>query len=92
MIGDPEKDYDYLRSASPIFFVDKIQSPVLFIHGKNDTRVPVAQVEKMISHLKSNNKMVESLVFEDEGHIISKEENLYRAYETVYNFFTRNLI
>jgi len=39
-MGDPEKDKDRLREASPIFFIDQIRVPVQMIAGAHDPRCP----------------------------------------------------
>src|SRR2546430_16184953 len=41
--GDPEKDADFLESISPLNFIDRIQAPLMVIHGANNPRAPPPQ-------------------------------------------------
>ena len=52
MIGDPEKDKDLLTSASPVFHVDKITSPLFVAQGKMDPRVNIDESDQIVEALK----------------------------------------
>jgi len=45
LIGDPKKDAEELRAISPRYLVDRIQAPVLIIHGRDDPAVPYSQAK-----------------------------------------------
>ena len=45
-----------LRAISPALMAEKADAPILLIHGKDDTRVPIAQSEEMASALKRAGK------------------------------------
>ncbi len=40
LVGDYERDRDFLRSQSPIYLVDKFSAPVLLMHRDSNTYVP----------------------------------------------------
>lgn len=89
--GDPEKHRELFKRISPIHNVDKIQAPLLVIHGANDPRVPVQEAEQIVGRLKELGRHVEYLRFEDEGHGIAKIPNRTRAYTTISDFLSRTL-
>jgi len=47
----------YVRS-SPITYADRIQKPVLLLHGKNDARCPPRQIRDFVKRLKKLDKAV----------------------------------
>lgn len=55
-IGDPGKDRDALRAVSPRRLVDKVQVPILLIHGDKDETVPPNQSAIMQDALKAAGK------------------------------------
>jgi dipeptidyl aminopeptidase/acylaminoacyl peptidase len=91
--GSLEHNRDFLEAISPIRKVDEIAAPLLVIHGRNDPRVPLHETEQLIASLEQRNHPVESLVFDDEGHGLSKRPNRTTAYAAVADFFwnARNL-
>lgn len=56
----------YIRS-SPISYIDKIQSPIFLLHGKNDVRCPPRQIQHFVSKLKEFKKQV-SIEWFSSGH------------------------
>lgn len=50
------------------------------IHGRNDPRVPVSETEQIVEALESRGKTVKAIIFEDEGHGLTKLRNRTRAY------------
>ena len=55
-----------IRSVSPVYAADKVQNPILIIHGRYDTRVSIENTEQFIDALKRNTKKYQALVFENE--------------------------
>jgi dipeptidyl aminopeptidase/acylaminoacyl peptidase len=64
-----------MLANSPISQIDKITAPVLVIHGGNDVRVLKQDSDEVVAQLRQLNRPVEYLLFEDEGHSISKWRN-----------------
>src|SRR5262249_44699110 len=73
--GSLERDREFLEQISPINHVERIQAPLLVIHGANDPRVPIGEAEQMVSRLRGLGRIVEFLRLEDEGHQIAKLKN-----------------
>jgi dipeptidyl aminopeptidase/acylaminoacyl peptidase len=62
-----------MDEISPLHFVKRTDAPVLLIHGKDDTVVPIAQSGALASALESEGKPVELLRMEGEDHWLSRE-------------------
>lgn len=62
-----------LDEISPIQFAKRADAPLLLIHGKGDTVVPIAQSGMMQSALESAGKPVELIRMEGEDHWLSHE-------------------
>jgi dipeptidyl aminopeptidase/acylaminoacyl peptidase len=63
----------YLRDISPRQFAKSADAPILLIHGKDDTRVPIEQSREMASALKANGKSVQFVELEKEDHFLSRD-------------------
>jgi dipeptidyl aminopeptidase/acylaminoacyl peptidase len=67
---------EVLKRISPVTNASKIHVPLLIIHGKQDTRVPIAQAEEMAAAARANKVPVWTVFFEDEGHaMFAKQTN-----------------
>ncbi|HEY3244109.1 MAG TPA: prolyl oligopeptidase family serine peptidase, partial [Phycisphaerae bacterium] len=87
----PLSDPDFLKSISPIYKVDKIDTPLLIAHGLNDPRVPIGEALQIANELRRRHKPVDLLIFPDEGHGFVKEKNRLLYYDTAAAFFERYL-
>lgn len=85
-MGDPEKDSDFLRDRSPIFFVDKIKAPLLLLAGGNDPRCPKTEAQQVADAVKKNGGTAELKIYENEGHGFARVENQLDAYRRVAEF------
>ncbi len=83
---DPEKN----RAESPVHQVDKLNIPVLLIHGKEDRRVPLIHYKVMADALKKAGRPAESLVKDSEGHGFYAEDNRIELYEKLDAFLTKH--
>lgn len=84
--GSLEHDLEFLEEISPINKVERIEAPLLVIHGANDPRVPLSEAEQIVARLEELDRTVELMVFEDEGHGIVKLVNRRKAYGRVVEF------
>jgi dipeptidyl aminopeptidase/acylaminoacyl peptidase len=89
--GRLDKDLDFLRRISPIAKIDRIKTPLMVIHGKNDPRVPYTEAEQIVEALKKRGASVEYKLFDDEGHGISKLKNRLVVYPLVADFLDKHL-
>ena len=84
--GSLERDRELLERISPIRKVDDIEAPLLVIHGRNDPRVPLYETEQLVESLERRGHPVEMLVFDNEGHGLSKRPNRIAGYAAVVSF------
>ena len=71
MQAEAQKDPTY-GQISPIGHIDKINVPVLVIHGRDDTVVPFQQSQWMVDSMKAAGKPVEFLPLAGEDHWLSR--------------------
>ena len=62
-----------LGDISPARLAARADAPVLLIHGKDDTVVPIAQSREMERALKRAGKPVEFVLLPQEDHWLSRE-------------------
>jgi dipeptidyl aminopeptidase/acylaminoacyl peptidase len=80
---DPEMR-QFLIDISPLTNADRIQKPMLVVHGANDPRVPLSEAEQLVDILKDQDVPVWYLVATDEGHGFSKKQNIdYQFYTNI---------
>ena len=91
MVGDPVKDSVLLRSASPVYHVDKIKTPLFVAQGANDPRVNKAESDQMVDALKKRGIEVEYLVKDNEGHGFYNEENRFDFYRKMEKFLAAHM-
>jgi len=84
-------DTDLLRAWSPVYNADRIQVPVLLIHGKEDWRADFKQAKRMKSALEENNKKFEWMELRREGHGVHDEETRTEVYERIIEFLDKYL-
>jgi dipeptidyl aminopeptidase/acylaminoacyl peptidase len=86
MIGDPDKEPELFKAASPLQNASRIKSPVLMAYGGEDVRVPVIHGERMRDALRKQGVPVEWVVYDDEAHGWIVEANNYDFYTRVAKF------
>ncbi len=84
--GSLDDDRDFLESISPINNADEIAAPLFVLHGRNDPRVPVDEAEQIAEEVADQGLPVQKLIFEDEGHGLSKRKNRIEAYTEMIQF------
>jgi pimeloyl-ACP methyl ester carboxylesterase len=90
-LGHPERDRDFLVERSPSTHLGVLACPMLVIQGRNDPRVRAAESEDLVNALRTQGKQVELLIFENEGHDVTRFENKVRCYSEIVRFFGEHL-
>ncbi len=83
------KDKSNLKKYSPIINLEKLNTPILLVHGGRDERVPVEQMEDLVDRLDELNKIYQEIEFEDEGHGIYSEDNRLTYYTQLIKFLNK---
>mgnify|MGYP000879950427 FL=1 len=92
MVGDPEKDEEMMRAASPVFHVENIKTPLFIAQGANDPRVNKNESDQIVEALKNRGIEVQYMLKENEGHGFHNEENQFDFYGAMEEFFKRHLM
>ena len=90
-VGNPETEEDFLKSRSPLFYVDRVRIPMLIAQGANDPRVKQAESEQFVAAMKEKGIDHEYLLFEDEGHGFARPENRLKFYRAAERFLAKHL-
>lgn len=91
VVGDPEKDADFLMSRSPVTYADQIRAPLFVIQGANDPRVPQAESDQIVAGLRERGVEVRYDVYPDAGHGFGRREDQIRAYSDIAEFLVDRL-
>ncbi|MBD1846540.1 S9 family peptidase [Cyanobacteria bacterium FACHB-63] len=89
LIGAYPERVDLYEERSPISAVDRLSCPVIFFQGDEDKIVPPNQAEMMVDALKQKGLPVAYVLFEGEQHGFRKAENIKRALDGEFYFYSR---
>jgi dipeptidyl aminopeptidase/acylaminoacyl peptidase len=89
--GSLERDRDFLVSASPITYIDRLRAPLLILHGANDPRVPVSEAEQMAAALQERGVECDLVVYPDEGHGWGTRHTQFDSTPRIAAFLARQL-
>ena len=89
--GDPINDHDLWVERSPYFFLDRVTAPLQLIAGRLDQRCPVSDSVDAHEKMQKMGKIVELIVYEDEGHAFLKLENVQDSEQRRMAFLSKYL-
>ena len=90
--GDPKTQRQLLHDLSPIHKLDRVRTPLMVMHGANDTNVPLVEAEQIVDTLKRRGVDIEFVLFPDEGHGWRKEANRVKSTMEMTRFFREHLL
>ena len=92
-VGDftEEEGREFLKSRSPLTFVDRIQRPLLIAQGKHDPRVKQAESDQIVAAMNEKAIPVSYMLFTEEGHGFAKPENRQAFYAVAEAFLAKHL-
>jgi dipeptidyl aminopeptidase/acylaminoacyl peptidase len=85
-VNNPADRAELLRN-SPVAYLDQIRAPLLVIHGANDIRVLRQDSDDVVASLRQRGHPVQYLLFDNEGHSISKWRNRLAMWREIEDFF-----
>lgn len=85
--GRPDQVPERYRERSPIHFVDRIKGRLLIVQGLRDPNVTPENVHAVTGALQEAGVEYQLLVFENEGHGISRPKNQRTLYLRLAEFF-----
>ena len=85
------QDKAVLKAMSPSENVDKLKANILLVHGGEDDRAPIEQLESLEKGLKAHHYPYQKLVMDNEGHGFYNDEHRAKYYEQMLSFLKTNL-
>jgi dipeptidyl aminopeptidase/acylaminoacyl peptidase len=80
------------RRGSPVYRAERIEAPLLLLHGRKDKRVVPLMTERMVEALEIENKEHEVHWYDDEGHGLEQRENRRDAFRRIVAFLKRHVM
>lgn len=92
-VGNPNvpDDHRELLERSPITHVDRIERPLLIVHGAKDAQVSLENSNRLVDKLRKKGLPVEYLLFPDEGHVILRRKNALEFAHRLEAFLAKHL-
>lgn len=84
-------DDDKLEQVSPVNFAEKINIPILLVHGTDDRVVPVKHSREMYDELEDEDKNVKYIEIEDANHHLSVQAHRIQTLKAMVEFFDEYL-
>jgi len=94
MMGSPDDPArsDVYRRGSPIYRAERIQAPLLILHGRKDKRVVPLMTERMVEALEIEDKRFEVHWYEEEAHGWERRENRRDAFTRILAFLKTHVL
>ncbi len=89
LVGKYPEEKAIYQERSPIYHTDKLNCPVIFFQGLEDRVVPPNQAQMMFDAIKDKGLPVAMVVFEDEGHGFRQAQNIKKALDSEFYFYSR---
>lgn len=92
-LGFPDKNPEAYKRSSPITYADKLERPLLILHGMSDDNVHVQDSVQMIEKLirLGKTRYFEAMLYPSENHGFVRPESWTDEYERIFAFFEKNL-
>ncbi len=87
----PWNNQDLFTKHGSLFNADKIQTPLLLLHGNVDTNVPIGESIQLFNALRILGRDVEFVQVDGENHIISNHDKRKPWHATIMAWFAKHL-
>jgi dipeptidyl aminopeptidase/acylaminoacyl peptidase len=91
MGGSPWSFRDRYIENSPFFYLDRVKTPLLMLHGDKDDAVPPWLADQVFVGLRRLGQPVEYRKYQGEGHSVSDEANMVDLWMAVLRWFDTHL-
>jgi dipeptidyl aminopeptidase/acylaminoacyl peptidase len=94
MMGSPDDPTraDRFRRGSPVHRAERIEAPLLILHGRKDKRVVPLMTERMVEALEIEGKRFEVHWYDEEGHGWERRENRRDAFTRTLAFLKTHVM
>ena len=89
LIGKYPEQKDLYFQRSPIHFLKNLSCPLILFQGSEDKVVPPSQAQMMYEAVYAKGLPVAYLLFEGEQHGFRRSENIKRALEAEFYFYSK---
>jgi dipeptidyl aminopeptidase/acylaminoacyl peptidase len=89
---DDAERSDVYRRGSPIYRTERIEAPLLILHGRKDKRVVPLMTERIVEALEIEGKHHEVTWYDDEAHGWKKPETKRDAFGKILGFLRRHVM
>jgi dipeptidyl aminopeptidase/acylaminoacyl peptidase len=90
-MGDATENADQYRVSSPIHQVERLERPLLILHGTDDRAVPVLQSFRLTDELVRAGKPFDVAIYPGEAHAFVRSRTWRDAFRRVEEFFDAHL-
>ena len=92
-IGTPEQNPKVYANASPLSHIDRLERPLLVLHGTSDVNVPYLESVWLIDEAlkKGKGDLLSYMMYPGEFHYFTRAHVLQDAWHRVDNFFAFHL-
>ena len=90
-VGDSSSDYDELKKISPAYLVNRLQRPLLIVHGAKDRVVDIEHAYRLKYALERFNKPFEWHIFPEGDHSLAKPKQAEFLFSKVTAFVQKHL-
>jgi dipeptidyl aminopeptidase/acylaminoacyl peptidase len=92
-IGTPEQNPQVYANASPISHIDRLERPLLVLHGTSDVNVPYLESVWLIDEAlkKGKGELLSYMMYPGEFHYFTRAHILLDAWHRVDDFFAFHL-
>ena len=90
MGGSPWDDlWRYLRN-SPLFYLDRVKTPLMIVHGDMDG-APIQQGEEAFTALQRMGKKARFVRYWGEGHVVASPPNVRHLWQQIFDWLDTHL-
>ncbi|MBZ0221539.1 MAG: prolyl oligopeptidase family serine peptidase [Dokdonella sp.] len=91
-VGDPIKERDRMIQTSPVYRYRELTTPIMLVHGEADRRVDFEHMRRLVRMLDLAGRPPVGLELADEGHSLSKIENIEATWNGIAGFLRQYLL
>jgi dipeptidyl aminopeptidase/acylaminoacyl peptidase len=88
--GKPWEQPERYRKHSPLTYADKVKTPTLILHARDDRRCPLPMGKAFHQALLANGVPTEMVIYPDEGHAIRQPRHREDVYRRVLAWFEKH--
>lgn len=89
LIGPYQSNIETYHARSPLYHLEGLNCPVIFLQGKDDKVVPKEQTYSMYTALRNKGIPVACMLFEGEQHGFRKSKTIELALESELAFYSK---